>query len=390
MKYVAEQMKSGSIARRAARVNCRLNNCWATLDNFTPEELEVAIVFTNTLEATFNEHDKDSQNKQAHAMLRRRFRQEEKVCNEAAQKYADALVFYTCELWSFREVDSALEGLWMYEMRELLEEQIAIIVVGYGFEDLAFKKTGCGYCSVCGHEFGGRQVDHLTVHLKKAISVVSERGKPAAAHLPKITVKRVPPVLDKDQSTNPLVGVHVAKVEQKAVRRVRRGKVTSTINKLSAMTTPEVNAELVGKVIEHTVECVAAKKSGKGTKKSLGCFAGVIKSVDLHTPLPSKQATKAKARQNAKGKAKRRAAVAPAETLYLPSAWVQWEAKKLYPPSRIFLNLSLYHQRVHDGWLILGDAEKTPETHGRAAKSIYDQFEDQLVKSEMLLVPKEL
>ena len=72
------------------------------------------------------------------------------------------------DLWAGEEeMEAALVNAhWKYAQKELVEEQQLIITVGYGFDDLAFKRRPTGpeknqrCCDVCGCPWIAPELDH--------------------------------------------------------------------------------------------------------------------------------------------------------------------------------------------------------------------------------------
>ena len=179
-----------------------------------------------------------------------------------AQVFANAIVMHGLDLWQDEEeMTAALEGKWVYEQHELLEEQQLVIVEGYGFEDLAFFRRPRGpdksdrCCNFCGCAWSESVLEHRKAHFLASRAEVDNREIPSEPPMPHITVPRRPPTLRVDQAAgDQVLSKFVRRVEERARRKVETGKVKASVVKLAGLARPDVNAALVGKTMEYTFQ----------------------------------------------------------------------------------------------------------------------------------------
>ena len=175
--------------------------------------------------------------------------------------------------WVANETSKELNGLPLQQKLAQLEEQITIILVGGGFGSdpaLKFKKTGVHCCDYCGAELKDK-VKHATVHLKKLIKLVAKQGWPKEAPAPVITLTP-PPILNKDQSENPVYKA-IVMLQQRAVALVTTGRVEADIIALKDFKMPDVDASLVGRVMNYWF--MVTKPGRKQARKY--AYTGIIK-----------------------------------------------------------------------------------------------------------------
>ena len=184
-------MPGGSFAKKSARINARRSGCWELWEQLSQPEQTILIKLTEKCYASMASYDKMCKAKADAAAATRLFRNHDAVAKKAAQKYADAKVMHGLSLWNLRDVKVNLTGKWIYEQKELLTEQIGIIVDGYGYEHLALKKKkgGAICCDVCGHKYGTGI--HELAHFKAIRPLIGPGGLevPDKPPLPRTTVK---------------------------------------------------------------------------------------------------------------------------------------------------------------------------------------------------------
>ena len=191
-------------------------------------------------------------------------------------------MFHGCELWGVGDVEKELEDVTFATVQvRLLEEQMAIMVLGGGFVQLKIeKKSGKGTCEECHLAFAD-YLEHLKHHVKWARGMVEKAGgMPDKPPLPSLLLHRpkfkLPPVLSEDQGSTSVTR-YIRLIEEKAQMRVEKGQVVSQYGRVGAVAVPEINRELVGRHIEYIFNDDAAKGT-KGRKKKL---------LYVHTAAPS-------------------------------------------------------------------------------------------------------
>jgi hypothetical protein len=129
-----------------------------------------------------------------------------------------------------------------------------------GLQDLAFKKQGSGLCcGVCGCKWGkGAAAEHAhrIAHVKEALEEAHNREKPEDPPMPVLTLKNAPVVIsvNPEEDGDAIMTEVMASISERAVKRVKAGKVRSSVVRLSEHTMPGISsASLKGRRIEYAV-----------------------------------------------------------------------------------------------------------------------------------------
>ena len=283
-KHVCQQMQGrGAHSRQVSRVlasQADMWGRWGALD----EKMQAAILRSiPLLRKDVDEFTEQSKNLNARAEADRKERQQRAAVKAAAKTYAIAQALHSFELWTVPKLTAEMKALkFIYQKRNALEQQLAIIVTGYGFSDCAFApKKGDSFCSFCGADLKTcSAIEHLEKHVKRAIKVASERGRPAAAPLPEVCIKQAcfAPVLDKDQSNNPLFEV-MSKLSEQAKAMAPKIAVAVAPVILGGTRAPAFDKKLVGMVIEYVFRICEAGARKK--KSQLYTYQGYVESIEV-------------------------------------------------------------------------------------------------------------
>jgi len=327
-------------------------------------------------------YDRLTQAKHDAAAAERANRAEDARCEEAAQIYADRLQLWGGELWRAGDIDRKLKGKLVCTGRdsqmELLQEQMNILTIGYGWgKELGKdhemnlqcpKSIGQGkFCSICKDD-GAHYVSHLKKHLKHVMQnqvkrwrLKNGKQRPEKPPPPHICVHKMP-VLDEDAGGDPMVP-YVRKVEARAQALVESGKVKAAIARLSEMTLPEMDAELVGRDIEITERVTDPKGQGKKRSQLYTYYATIqsIKSNDL------------------KPKTKHRGC---RQHIPMASAVVKYHYEG-EPTGRVWLDPELYWDTSREGgWCMVDDGDDGMP--GFAVEQTITEFHQKQVEHQML------
>ena len=366
MKQVAAIMQTGSQAGKAARVNARLSKIWEVWDRLSDLEKFVAFRRLPELRRQLREHDTLMQKRHDAAAARRAERHVDAVCKAAAEEYANAREYYKCDVWKASKVDAELKQLeFKYSRIAAMVEQMQILVVGYGYKQLAMQKNAraddaahCGHCCAAFDDYPA----HLEAHLKWALAECEKLGgkpKGGPPH-PQLTIKP-PPILAEDQSQNPL-DKYIKVVVERAVEWVEKKKVKATVAHLLTLEKPEVNKELVGKDIEMVHRVWLKTKAGNVSKRSqLYSYYGTVLSVNMHTATSKKKGSKEE---------------------IVPTARVQWHEEG-EPKTSVVLDIDKYHEGCEHGWVVVDDGDESDPVE--AVEKTIAEFHEQAKQAQMLL-----
>jgi len=351
-----------------ARVNHRMSKFWEVYGEMLPQEREVADLLVSKFRSKLKVYDAETQAlADVECIVRANRRMDDEV-KKAAAKYADRLQLVRAKpgLWQPSEVDAKLKDKWKTAgaksetQDKLLQEQLEIIVDGWGHKDMAVpaqKERGSGHRCKCGCAFGN---GHLKKHVKWALTEIHGRwhkagGKPDKPPPPSMALQSMPASLRANQAENPIYG-HLAEMEHRAERLVRTKQVESSIVLLDEMTLPEINLALVGKDVEY--RCLAADEGEK--RRSKKHYYGTIQSVNLH---------------DMKGRKP------------MASAVVKWDVKG-GEVSSMWLDTDMYcHMDMDGGWAIVEDGEDGDPVE--AIEETVAEFFQAKLEAEYLLVEME-
>ena len=284
-KYVRARLVTGSHNRIVASMLARRAGMWERWDLLDDKMKGAAHAALPSLRPIVKEFTDQCFALNEAAELDRKQRQQKAAVQAAAKKYALALALHDMELWragSFKKRLGAFR--FKYEKTIALEQQLDIITTGYGYSDCAFKhKKADAYCTHCGTDLSTcTKFEHLEEHVKSAVRYVGKpgRGKPGAAPPPVLCVKEknFAPVLDDDQSKNPLHAA-LAQLGEEAKRIAPRLGITVCPQIAEGTPAPTLGAGLVGLVIEYVFRI--AEPRARKKKSQLYTYQGRIESVQV-------------------------------------------------------------------------------------------------------------
>ena len=283
-KHVCQQMQGrGAHGRQVAKVLASQADMWGRWDALD-EKLQVAMLRSiPVLREDVDDFTARSKELGAKAEVDRKERQQRAAVSAAAKTYAIAQALHSFELWSVPQLTRELRALkFKYQRQDALEQQLAIMVTGYGYSDFAFApKKDDAFCSFCGTDIGAcSRLEHLEKHVKQAISVTQRCGKPVAAPLPDVCIKQAcfAPVLDENQENNPLYEV-MSKLSAEAKAMAPKIAVAIAPVILGGTQAPALDQKLVGMVIEYVFRICEAGARKK--KSQLYTYQGYIESIEV-------------------------------------------------------------------------------------------------------------
>ena len=278
-KQVRHAKVTASHGRIAANVLARRAQLWERWDLLEDKMQESILSALPKLDPLVKKFTSGCQELNAKAELERKQRQQIAAVRAAAQKYAEAQALHALPLWSDRQFKTKLGAFsFKYEKAAALEQQLDIVVTGYGYSELGFQhKKKDAFCAGCGANLGAcSKHEHLEQHVLAAIKYTNKegRGKPEHAPLPSVTIKEknFAPVLREDQSKNPL-HTALAELSEQAKKMAPRFGVTIA-PQIAFGTKPPANDELVGKCVEYVFRIAAP--GARKAKSQLYTYCGRI------------------------------------------------------------------------------------------------------------------
>jgi hypothetical protein len=255
----------------------------------------------------------------------------------------------------------------------VFHEQMSIVVVGYGFADLAYyqtppvvEKERAVACPVCGYDYvvspsKDDYLKHRVKHIKAVHKKLREKGgKPATCPDPQLKVCRLC-VIDEDQTVNP-IGELQREQGKKATAMVESGRIKATSERVGEAVAPEVNDALIGRTIQYV--CTIFQKGSKKSERYT--YTGRIISVKVYDFIlsPPDKLSQAKRKKDKGGRArgkvqKRDKASGAVVGVACPSVFVTW--REPTPDERVFLVHANYGSKKQDGWIIVEDDAIAPD-----------------------------
>jgi hypothetical protein len=325
------------------------------------------------------------------------------------------MVLHQCEVWTVAELEEALgEATNATHRKDLLEEQLMIIVVGGGFSEWHIQcKTTAGVnnhtmceCRKKPCEFQN-YLEHLTHHTKEAIAAmgvvvtVDDKGNekrsvanwPELPPIPACCIRCKLPVMSLDTTTSS-VPEFEEKYKAMAAKLVESGKVTADMVLLKNRTCPPINQTLVGRRIE--IEYIINSKIG--SRWHLFPFTGEILKVNVveaelpavETLLPRRAAV-AKANKTTSKKTKRRAKKkkqsVPVAMLFIKfeekdedGKFAGWEE-----PGWNELHVEYYGKNIHSGWYLEDTSVDEEVEELEIANDVLDKMQEMKIQADLTL-----
>ena len=316
-KHTRKFMGTASDAGVKASCSSRLNRPFEMVDDWmsmSPKIMELLDPFFRKQLSEMKTYDQLSQAKCDASEATRKLRSMEKETHAAAKVWANARVWYECALLDVAIVVKDLRANEVGIVGVFLE-QISIVVVGYGFTDLAYHQTAplvekerAIACPVCGYNYVASPcrddyLNHRVKHIKAVHTKLRDRGgKPDACPDPQLKVCRLC-VIDEDQSVNPIDELQ-REQGKKATALVESGRVKATIERVGEAVAPEVNDALIGRTLQYV--CTINQKGSKKTERY--AYAGRILSMTVHDFIltPPDKLSQSKRQNDKKKSAKKR------------------------------------------------------------------------------------
>ena len=100
-----------------------------------------------------------------------------------------------------------------------------------------------------------------------------------------VTLKKKPPVLNDDQERDAMPKF-LLRIQGRAQRLVKTGRVTADIVRLADLTVPEINGALVGREIEYVFSIARTKRGRSSAYPYVGVIekVRVVSATPAHTP----------------------------------------------------------------------------------------------------------
>ena len=367
MKATQVKRFMGSDAGGKAIVNAKVSKVLEMEARMSHQERLVVDKFVRTKLEHFALFDDKNQKMADAAEATRALRDMEKQTKAAAKEYANAKVYYDCELLPAKSV---AEDLKQKEIGAVgvFDEQMKILTVGYGMKDVAFRPKPlkkqqdlCQDCCTC----CGASWDDVSAHRQKHIvwahGKLAERGKPDEPPLPMVHMNGRPPVIDIDQTKNPLTKFEV-EVMNIAKGLVEKGKVKATVEMVGIKAAHAIDNTLVGKVIQYSMK-IARTKKDKCTERYT--FTGKVLSYNGDSVIKTKNPAYSAAVSRRRGRGKKATKGKGAANVipqYIstpcPSVLVQWFEDN-ETASSVFLVADKYNRaKVVDGWVVVEQDSK--------------------------------
>ena len=283
VKQIMAKKQTASHSRIASNVLASNADLWGRWDAVSPKLQSAMLAAVPALRLVADEFTATCKVLNAAAETERKGRQQKAAVRAAAQKYAVAQALYSFELWPVAKLGRELQARkFKYQKLEALEQQLQIVTTGYGFSECAVShKKSDVFCAFCGTNVrGSSKLQHLEEHAKAAIRFASERGKPAGAPLPDVCTKHgtIAPVLDEDQSTNPMHKV-LAQLSEEAKAMAPKIAVAVAPVLSAGASAPVFGKALVGMVVEYVFRI--AEPGARRKKSQLYTYQGYIKGIEV-------------------------------------------------------------------------------------------------------------
>ena len=275
--------QTASHSRIASNVLASNADLWGRWDAVSPQLQSAMLAAVPALRLVADEFTVTCKELNAAAETERKGRQQTAAVRAAAQKYAVAQALHSFELWSVPKLGRELQARkFKYQKLEALEQQLQIVTTGYGYSECAVShKKSDVFCAFCGTNVrDSSKLQHLEEHAKAAIRFASKRGKPAEAPLPDVCTKHgtIAPVLDEDQSTNPMHKV-LAQLSEEAKAMAPKIAVAVAPVLSAGASAPVFGKALVGMVVEYVFRI--AEPGARRKKSQLYTYQGYIKGIEV-------------------------------------------------------------------------------------------------------------
>ena len=283
VKQIMAKKQTASHSRIASNVLASNADLWGRWDAVSPKLQSAMLAAVPALRLLADEFTATCKVLNAAAETERKGRQQKAAVRAAAQKYAVAQALYSFELWPVAKLGRELQARkFKYQKLEALEQQLQIVTTGYGFSECAVSHQKSDvFCAFCGTNVrDSSKLQHLEEHAKAAIRFASERGKPAGAPLPDVCTKHgtIAPVLDEDQSTNPMHKV-LAQLSEEAKAMAPKIAIAVAPVLSAGASAPVFGKALVGMVVEYVFRI--AEPGARKKKSQLYTYQGYIKGIEV-------------------------------------------------------------------------------------------------------------
>lgn len=283
VKQIMAKKQTASHSRIASNVLASNADLWGRWDAVSLQLQSAMLAAVPALRLVADEFTVTCKELNAAAETERKGRQQTAAVRAAAQKYAVAQALHSFELWSVPKLGRELQARkFKYQKLEALEQQLQIVTTGYGYSECAVShKKSDVFCAFCGTNVrDSSKLQHLEEHAKAAIRFASKRGKPAEAPLPDVCTKHgtIAPVLDEDQSTNPMHKV-LAQLSEEAKAMAPKIAVAVAPVLSAGASAPVFGKALVGMVVEYVFRI--AEPGARRKKSQLYTYQGYIKGIEV-------------------------------------------------------------------------------------------------------------
>ena len=393
MKAAQKKRHTGNDPGAKAIVNAKMSKVLDMEAKMSPAEREVVDLLLRQKLEHFELWDDTNQAAADAAEAERALRDMEKRTKAAARGYANAKVYHACSLLPAKDIAGDLKQKEIGAVG-VFDEQMKIITVGYGHKDLAFRPRPLkkdleicqDCCPGCGAEWGDVS-NHRQKHIVWAHSKVDDRGgKPDEPPLPMVTIGNRPPVIDTDQSRNPITKFE-AEVMRLAQNMVDTGKVVAEVEMVGAGAAHAIDETLVGKIIQYSAN-ISRNKGDKCTERYTytGRVARFNGDAVLKIKNPAyKMAVAKRRRSKSKSKGRSRGSVTAVPVpQYLeehcPSVCVQWFDQG-EGASAVFLKAEKYNMaKVVDGWVVVDETKPYNED----SRTTLEKLKQEAMEADLL------